>query len=61
MRQVAGMVQHPQRKRLIVDRLWRLDQALNGLPELPEPVVQLHLRHAHIWFNQLPVSNAKNQ
>jgi hypothetical protein len=46
---------------LIVDRLWRLDQALNGLPELPEPVVQLHLRHAHIWFNQLPVSNAKNQ
>lgn len=59
MREATSMVYDSARKRTLVDRLWKLEQALDGLPEIPDDVTTTHLRHAHIWFNQYPVSNAK--
>jgi hypothetical protein len=47
-------------KREIVERLWKLEQSLGGLPEIPAPIVRLHLQRAHVWFNQRPVSSGKS-
>lgn len=59
MREAASMVYDAGRKRPLVDRLWKLEQTLDGLPEIPAEITRAHLRHAHVWFNQYPVSNAK--
>lgn len=59
MREATSMVCDGVRKRIMVDRLWKLEQALDGLPEIPSQDTNSHLRRAHVWFNQQPVSNAK--
>jgi hypothetical protein len=59
MREATSMIHDSARKRALVDRLWKLEQSLDGLPDIPDAVTNLHLRHAHVWFNQLPVSNTK--
>ncbi|NDJ62536.1 MAG: hypothetical protein GYB67_15515 [Chloroflexi bacterium] len=59
-RQAAGMVPDAARKRAIIDRLWRLEQVLNGLPAIPEGLMQLNLHRAHVWFNTRQVSDRQN-
>lgn len=59
-REAAGMVPDPARKRALVERLWKLEQILDGLPTVPAPVLRLHMHRAHLWFNQRPVSDARN-
>jgi hypothetical protein len=60
LREAATMVADASHKREIVERLWNLEQALGGLPEVPGPIAKLHLQRAHVWFNQRPVSNGKH-
>ena len=56
MGQAAGMVVDPVKKRAIAERLWRLEQRLDGLPLIPPMVTKLHLHRAHVWFNERIVS-----
>ncbi len=58
-RQAAMMVVDPMKKRAIADRLWRLDQRLDGLLPIPDDVLKLHLHRAHVWFNERMVSDGK--
>lgn len=58
-REAAGMVPDPSRKRALVDKLSRLEQSLGRLL-LPEDVMRLNQHRAHLWFNQRPVTDAKN-
>src|SRR5262245_5678515 len=58
-KEAAGMAADPGRKQALVDRLWKLEQKLDGLPVLDDGVVKLNLHRAHIWFNQRPVSDSK--
>jgi hypothetical protein len=60
LREAATMVADAVHKREIVERLWKLEQSLGGLPEIPAPIVRLHLQRAHVWFNQRPVSSGKS-
>jgi len=55
LRQAASMVQDASHKRAIADRLWRLEQELGGLPDIPLDVQNLHIHRAHHWFKQRPV------
>lgn len=59
IRQAALMVIDPAKKRALADRLWRLEQQLDGLPAIPEDVMRLNLHRAHIWFNERMVSDGK--
>ncbi len=60
MREATSMVPDSARKRTLVDRLWKLEQALEGLPEVPEELTHAQLRQAHVWFNQQTISTAKH-
>lgn len=60
VREAAGIVPDPSRKRALVDRLWKLEQAFEGLPPIPDEVLKLNLHRAHLWFNQRTVSDARN-
>jgi len=60
LREAATMVADGPHKRELAERLWKLDQALGGLPAVPRDVQQMHLHRAHVWFNQRPVSRGKN-
>jgi hypothetical protein len=60
LREAATMVADAQHKREIVERLWKLEQALGGLPDIPGPIAKLHLHRAHVWFNQRPVNTGRN-
>src|SRR5687768_1666298 len=55
VREAAGMVPDPARKKEVVERLWKLEQALDGLPAIPDIVVRMQQQRAHVWFNQRPV------
>jgi hypothetical protein len=59
-REAAGMVPDPARKQAVIERLWKLEQTLDGLPTIPDNVLKMHLHRAHVWFNQRPVSDARN-
>lgn len=59
-REATGLVPDPARKRAMVERLWKLEQALDGLPPIPEETFKLNLHRAHLWFNQRTVSDASN-
>lgn len=58
-RQAALMVIDPAKKRAIADRLWHLEQQLDGLPTIPDDVLRLNLHRAHVWFNERMVSDGK--
>jgi hypothetical protein len=60
MRESTSMVADSPRKRAIVERLWKLEQSSGSLPAVPPEIQQIHLHRAHLWFNQRPVSGAKN-
>lgn len=60
LREAAGMVADPVHKKTIVDRLWQLEQHLDGLPMLSDEVTRLNLHRAHLWFNERMVSDQKN-
>jgi len=60
VREAAGMVPDPTRKRALADRLWKLERALGGLPPVPQNVMRLNLHRAHKWFNERTVSEARN-
>ena len=60
MRESASMVADSTRKREIVERLWKLEQSLGGLPMIPADIQHIHHHRAHLWFNQRPVSAGKN-
>jgi hypothetical protein len=60
-REAAGMVPDPAHKQALVERLWKLEQALDGLPPIPEDVLKLNLHRAHQWFNQRHVTDGKNR
>lgn len=60
-RQAALMVIDPAKKRAIADRLWRLEQQLDGLPAIPDDVLRLNLHRAHVWFNERMVSEANGR
>jgi hypothetical protein len=54
-RQAASMVQDAPRKRALAERLWELEQRLDGLPEIPGEVLALETHRAHQWFKQRTV------
>jgi hypothetical protein len=58
-KEAAGMAADPRRKQALVDRLWKLEQKLDGLPALDDGVIKLNLHRAHVWFNQRTVSDSK--
>jgi hypothetical protein len=60
LRQAASMVYDPLQKQAVVDRLWTLEQRLDGLPEIPTDVKNIHMFRAHQWFKQRPVRTDKN-
>jgi hypothetical protein len=60
MRESTSLVADSPRKRTIVERLWKLEQSLGGLPAVSAEIQRIHMHRAHLWFNQRPVSSAKN-
>jgi hypothetical protein len=58
-RQSAGMVTDAAKKQALVDRLWKMERELNGLPMIPDNVRRLNLHRAHVWFNTKKVSEGK--
>ncbi|PJF39679.1 MAG: hypothetical protein D6737_07025, partial [Chloroflexi bacterium] len=60
VREAAGMVPDPTRKRELANRLWKLEQELDGLPPIPDKIQKINLHRAHNWFNQRTVSTAKS-
>lgn len=60
MREAASMVEDGGHKRDIIERLRKLEQALDGLPPIPDDLIKLNLQRAHTWFNKRPVSYGKN-
>ncbi len=57
-REASLMVTDPAKKRALADRLWRLDQLLEGLPAIPDDVLRMNLSRAHVWFNERMVSDS---
>jgi hypothetical protein len=60
MREATNMIEDAGAKREIVERLWKLEQSLDGLPPIPDDLVKLNLQRAHQWFNKRPVSFSRN-
>ncbi|MBE2267997.1 MAG: hypothetical protein IAE80_07170 [Anaerolinea sp.] len=58
-RQACMIVTDPLKKRVIADRLWALEQQLDGLPAIPPEVLLFNLHRAHRWFNERMVSESK--
>ncbi|MCB9454547.1 MAG: hypothetical protein H6671_01010 [Anaerolineaceae bacterium] len=59
-RQAAMMVADAARKRMVIDRLWQLEQVKGGLPPIPAEIRTMHLERAHHWFKKRPVLSDKN-
>jgi hypothetical protein len=59
-RAAADLVPDAMHKRVLVERLWKLEQTLGGLPAIPDDVQRLNLHRAHQWFNKRAVSSGRN-